>query len=306
MDEDKQIMLYLYAELPEAERKAFEQRIKNDKDLSRKVERMRHLHGVLNTKPVPEPSPVQLDSLRLKLRDRIRAERRRLTWRDKIKDWTVIFTERRFILEFAVAVALVFMGIAIGRNGDVADAPVTHTPGETAAGVPLQIDDVEALAYDPASGLVTARYRTVQQVTATGTITDNSIRQILSHAIRSEQHPGRRLAAVKAMSKRSFNDRELEAALIYAMENDSIAGVRLKAAAVLSGLTLTPAIKEAFITTLLKDDNSAVRIQALEALDSHILEQEVAPVFMNASRKDENEFVRIKASQALQRIEKIE
>jgi HEAT repeat protein len=80
----------------------------------------------------------------------------------------------------------------------------------------------------------------------------------------------------------------------------------LKAAAVLSGLTLTPAIKEAFITTLLKDDNSAVRIQALEALDSHILEQEVAPVFMNASRKDENEFVRIKASQALQRIEKIE
>lgn len=306
MDEQKQIMLYLYAELTDEERKSFEQRLENEKDLRGKVERMRHLHGLMNTRPVAETSPVQLDALRMRLRERIRQERRRLTWRDRIKDWSVVLIERRLLLEFALAAALVFVGITIGRRGDSAGTLASKAPVEIASELPMQIDDIEALEYDPTSGLVTARYRTVQEVTATGGITDNSIRRILSHTIRSGQHPGRRLAAVKAMSKKDFNDPDLEGALIYAMENDSISGVRLKAANVLSGLSMTPAIKEAFINTLLKDDNSAVRIQALEALDSHILEQEVAPVLMNASRKDENEFVRIKASQALQRIEKTE
>ena len=118
-----------------------------------------------------------------------------------------------------------------------------------------------------------------------------------------EEHPGLRLDAVKAAGAKSISDEELEDALIYAMKNDEIDGVRLKAAKVLTNLPINEKIKRAFIRVLIRDANSAIRIEALNALSGIKGEADVRPIFRNASQDDGNEFIRLQASKALERLE---
>ncbi len=108
---------------------------------------------------------------------------------------------------------------------------------------------------------------------------------------------------MKAMGGQRFSDPELEAALIYAMENDSVAGVRLKAAKVLQTLAMTATIKQAFMKILVRDPNSAIRIEALNALALLQGEMDLRPVLKEASDSDINEFVRMKAARALEKTE---
>jgi hypothetical protein len=247
-----------------------------------------------------EPTDAMMTRARFKLRRSLREE---LSNREKsgiLSRLREFLGDRKSGMQVAWMAVLLLAGFLAGRSSPFTPESVPEmvrveeqTPG---------VFNVNTVQFEPNSGQITVQYNEFQTVTVTGDLSDPEVRRVLSHAIRSDAHPGRRLAAVKALSSGGFNDPLLESALIYAVETDSIAGLRLKAAKVLATLEPNKSIQQTFIRLLLKDDNPAVRMQALEALQQNVPQSELGPVFRNASLSDENEYVRLEASRILEQI----
>ncbi|MFQ5641653.1 MAG: HEAT repeat domain-containing protein [bacterium] len=305
---EKYIPLYLYDELNKDERDEFELHVQYCGYCREQLDEMRALHKTLDKKLVPKPSEALLMESRHSLRERLREERKaafKETWLQKLTERMV---DRSHPIQWVGAAVLLVIGILIGRLAFMPENAGTPLQGEFAdtfrqeESLPF-MESVDLIQYDPNTGKITVQYKSIKEVSLQGNIEDPSIRKLLVYAIRTEEHPGRRLTAVKATGATSFSDEDLEDALIYAVQNDEVDGVRLRAAKVLSNLPINQKIKAAFIRVLLKDTNSAIRIEALTALSKVTEEADVLPVFQDASRDDANEFVRLKASRALERIQ---
>ncbi len=303
-DLEKLIPLYFYGELSEDERLHLQRHLESCESCERRFGEVQALHTALNKKTAFEPAEELLTGLRLQLRERLRRERS--AWWPK---FSISILPRRVGVPLAGAVACLLLGVFLGRWvwPDPASPPssrleVLKSDPSYTSSRPL-ISNIDLIEYDPQTGMVTVRYKSVSDVVLQGKAEDEPIRQVLAHAIRSEIHPGRRLTAVKAFDAAVLADAEIEEALIYALEKDTVEGVRLRAAKVLKALPLTGNIKKAFIRVLLKDPNPAVRMAAVEALSPAQGEVDVLPVLQDAARDDENEFIRLKTAHALQRLE---
>ncbi len=301
---EEYIQLYLYDELSEAEKQAFETYLESHEEGREQLEQWRWFHGLLEHKAQPEPSEDELLLARLDLRDRLRSERRA---EHSAGFWQKVSAgmAMRPLPRFVPALVFVLTGVLLGQFTPFVfrmwqdPTPALAPP---ALAEEAFISDVDLIEYEPRSGSVTVHYKVLRGVALQGNIESPRIRNVLSHAIRAESNPGRRLTAIKASGGASFVDKELETALIYALEKDEIDGVRLRAVQALSRQPISETAKRAFVRVLMKDPNPAVRIEALEVL-SQMREAEVASVLQNASRIDENEFVRLRAARALQRTE---
>jgi len=305
---EQQIPLYLYGELEKVQKVEFEMHLGSCQHCRDQLEEMRALHNTLGKNTSFEPSEPLMSKLRSGLRERLRDERKA----EFKQSWWEKFSERIFEqgmgIQLAGAFAFLIVGILIGRIAFFSAKTGTQLEGAFADAIQEEsslpfMTNVDLIQYDPKSGNITVQYKSIQDVSLRGNVQDPSIRKLLVHAIRTEEHPGRRLAAVKASGAKSFSDEELEDALIHAMQNDEIDGVRLKAAKVLTNLPMNEKIKRAFIHALIRDKNSAIRIEALNALSGIKNEADVRPIFRDASRDDDNEFVRLQASKALERLE---
>ncbi|NIR51327.1 hypothetical protein GWO43_22330 [candidate division KSB1 bacterium] len=304
---EKRIPLYFYDELTEAERKELEVHLEYCESCRQQFEEVQSLHKVLDKRAVLEPNSDILERSRLMLRERLREERREAMkepwWQRLIGHLSL---QPHIGLQLAGAVFILILGVFLGKffwtgtkQQFVPEIARTTRIGEMDESLIANIDFIE---YNPTSGTVTVKYKRVNDMFVQGQIDDPPIRKLLTHAIRSESHPGRRLTAVKALGEHAFSDHEVEDVLVYAMEYDAVDGVRLKAAKVLKTLPITPKIKQAFIRVLLKDANPAIRIEAVEAL-SQAADEDVLNVFQDASQDDENEFIRLKAAKELERRE---
>lgn len=305
---EQQIPLYLYGELEKVKKEEFEVHLNSCQHCREQLEETRALHNTLSKKASFEPSEPLMSKLRSELRERLREERKdefKQSWWERFSEK---ISERGGGMQLAGALAFLIVGILIDRVVFLPANTGTQLEGEFTAELQDEsslpfMSSVDLIQYDPKSGNITVQYKSIQDVSLRGNVQDPSIRKVLAHAIRMEEHPGLRLAAVKASGAKSFSDEELEDALIYAMKNDEIDGVRLKAAKVLTNLPINEKIKRAFIRVLIRDANSAIRIEALNALSGIKGEADVRPIFRNASQDDENEFVRLQASKALERLE---
>lgn len=298
---DKYALLYVYDELTESQKQEFEAHLKYNAGSQQRVDEIRAFHSLLAERETVDPSEAQLESARANLRHRLREERRqslRPRWWENLR-LNLSFRPAPGMVAFAAV--LFFIGIQVGRFlvPPGAEKEVSARTLPMSNDMPA-ISDVDLIRYEPKSGIVSVQYRALQDVSLRGNIKDEAIRKVLTHAIMMDDHPGRRLMAIKATGGAVFSDHGLEDALIHAMERDEVAGVRLRAAKVLRHLSMNPAIKHAFIRVLLKDPNPAMRIEALDVL-SGVKETDVRPIFQSASREDDNEFVRLRASQVLER-----
>ncbi len=306
---EKLIPLYFYDELADAEKKELEVHLEYCEKCRNQFEETKALHQILDKKINLEPSEKLIMQSRLQLRNRLREEQRvamKETWWEKFLDYVNTSSPG---FQLAGATAILVIGFLLGQfiHAEKAQNPLllpemTAQLGSDEMSQPL-INNIDLVAFDPKTDMVTVRYKSVSDVLLEGKIDDAPIRKLLVHAIRSEEHPGRRLTAVKAFGGRAFSDDEVEEALIYAVKNDAVDGVRLKAAKVLKTLPINQRIKTVFIRVLLKDNNPAVRIEAVEALSKVKEEEDVLPIFQGVSKGDENEFIRLKTSKELERRE---
>jgi hypothetical protein len=301
------IPLYLYGELREDQKKELEVHIEYCEACRQQLEEMRALHNILDNKIILQPTDELMSRSRLELRNRIREERlaaTKDTWWEKISE---VFSGRTLAFQLAGATAILVIGIFMGRflfspkaTSQLLSPESINSRYPGMMSQPL-ISDINLVQYNPQTGEVTVRYKSINDVSLRGRIDQEPIRKILVNAIRRDDNPGQRLTAVKAFGGRAFSDDEIEDALIYAMQNDAIDGVRLRAAKVLKALPFSNKLKEAFIRVLLKDSNPAIRIEAIEALSKVGEKQDVFPIFQDIAKDDKNEFIRLKASKILER-----
>lgn len=306
---EKWLPLYLYDELPAEEKKELEVHLQYCQRCRGQLDEMRALHEALDCRKQGQPTEAVLMDLRKDLRDRLQVERRNLfqeTWWLKIRD---AFRIERFGVPWLAAATILIMGFFLGRFSGSGVERESRLPTQVTAKFPDEqfaqplISNIDLMQYDPESGKVTVRYKSMNDVFLEGNIHDESVRKLLVHVLRREDHPGQRLTAVKAFGGQNTVDAEIEQALIYAVEHDQVDGVRLKAARVLKTLPINNNIKAVFIRVLLKDSNPAIRIEAVDALSKLKSEKDVVPILQDVARDDDNEYIRLKSSKLLERRE---
>jgi hypothetical protein len=305
---EKLIPLYFYDELREVEKQQVQAHIEDCELCRQRFEETQLLHETLDRKILMQPSEQTLTHARAQLRERLRQEnlaRLRDPWWQRLSD---VISNAKPAWQLAGAAALLAIGVLAGKlvwapseARQTFSAPVASIESQE-AGAPF-ISNIDLIEYDPQTGNVTIKYKSISDMLVQGKADDEPIRNLLAHAIRTEGNPGRRLAAVKAVSGQISSDAELEKALIHALENDTVDGVRLRAAQALRSFPINDIIKKAFIRALMKDPNPSIRIVAVEALSQVKEAEDVLPVFQDVARDDENDFIRLKTSSALERLE---
>ena len=92
------------------------------------------------------------------------------------------------------------------------------------------------------------------------------------------------------------DDSRVREALMYALQNDSNPGVRLKALDGLSGFVRQDAqVRDGVLRALVSDSNSGVRMLALRLAEPMKADSNVRSVLTRVSRTDENASIRSQA-----------
>jgi hypothetical protein len=280
-----------------------------------KLAAIRALHADLQRVNIFEPDETMLADLRRDLRRRLQREILRPSWQERLAN--LFLDNLRPAWQFGFAAAMLVIGILIGRywlsspglGNNKSDVMSYLTSGKELVFeqgyVTPSLADVQMIRIDPVTKQVEIHLNTVNDVQLRGNIDDPSIQQALSFAMRDERQPNLRLKAIKAIGETyvsspvSSKDDELTDALLYVLENDPNAGVRLKAAQVLKHFPLNGMIKNALIRALLRDENSAVRITAIEALNRGRFSEDELAIFQATAAADTNDYVRLKAQRLL-------
>ena len=305
---EKLIPLYFYDELSDKEKRELQAHIESCERCRQQFEETQALQQTLNRKITVQPSEELLVQARTQLRERMRQEnlaRLRDPWWEGVSDliWPV-----KPIWQLAVVAGVLVLGFIAGRFASAPSDMRQNVGAEIAAVEPQEtnspfISTIDLIEYDPQTGNVTIKYKSINDVLVQGKVDEQPVRNLLAYAIRTEGNPGRRLTAVKAVGSQSFSDSEIENALVYALENDAVDGVRLRSAQALSTMPINDVIKKAFIRVLIKDPNPSIRIEAVEALSQVKEADDVLPVLQDVAKDDENAFIRLRTSNALERLE---
>lgn len=305
---EKLIPLFFYDELSRIEKQQVQAHIEDCELCRRRFEETQRLHETLDRKIFMQPSEQALLQARAQLRARLRQENQARLRDPRWQRLSDFVSAAKPTWQLAGAAALLAIGVMAGKfvwapseTRQTVSAPAAGTQPQQASS-PF-ITNIDLIEYDPQTGNVIIKYKSISDVLVQGKADDEPIRNLLAYAIRTEGNPGRRLAAVKAVSGQFSSDSELENALIHALENDTVDGVRLRAAQALRTLPMNDVIKKAFIRVLMKDPNPSIRIVAVEALTPVRGEKDVLPVFQDVAKDDENDFIRLKTSSALERLE---
>ncbi|MFQ6611842.1 MAG: HEAT repeat domain-containing protein [Fidelibacterota bacterium] len=133
-----------------------------------------------------------------------------------------------------------------------------------------------------------------------GGFNDETIQQILYYMLLNDTNPGKRLRALKFLTKIPDLDNK-KLVLISSVLTDPNSGIRLRALEQLSNFEPDKTITEACTKLLLEDENEAVRMGALAILGKAPT-TEIIPVLRVVSLMDENPYIRDRASEILDEV----
>ncbi|MBI1356656.1 MAG: hypothetical protein GC160_20140 [Acidobacteria bacterium] len=297
-----QVSLYLYGELEDDERLAFEAELERSQELQAAVEREERFLRSLNARPAP-PVP---DSLLAECRHDLMRQVYRAERNPQPKSWWEGFLAglggMRMAWQPTMAMALVALGFWGGSTtggdwrglmggGTEAVAPqqasILATPSPNAT-------EIQSVELDPQGGeveIVIEERRTIR-----GNPSDPFIRGLLISTVEGS-HSGARLESLAALGH-SGGDAEVRRAMIHALLDDDNPGVRLNALGALASHKEDPEVRAALIQALQKDDNPGVRVQAIDLLTDKP-DQELAGVLQQIVRDESNNYVKMRGEQAL-------
>lgn len=307
--------LYDSNELTPQERRALEAWLRVDAEARAELETIRALHRKLQAVRTYEPETHTLHRLRARLFENLGRKNRKFSWFENVR--TSWFGNARPVLQFGFALALLFVGLLIGRQFfprtvettkpmtmDLLPLLLAQQPIATEQSVySPRLANVHRIRLDQATNQIEIEFSTINNVALRGTTEDPMVRQILAHAMREEEPTGLRLRAVKAMgetmSAKMLQDDELIDAVLLMLSSDPNAGVRMKAVQALKGALESERVKTALIQSLLQDKNPGVRIAALEALSGAQFVGEKLEA-LEAAATDSNNYIRRTATRMLE------
>lgn len=293
------VVLYIYDELADDAKFAFEQHIRHCLGCRRELDTAQEFKQGMAALPVKDVSPNFLASNRMQLQESLEhAEQSRNIFSSFVFDLTAWMHQLK--LAPALTAALLILGFAGGvgttykmmSDRTATQAGVARSSEQTPYVDAASIAGIESVTPEANSNQVSIKYNTLQPQTLNGSTDDPRIRQLLLLAARNNRNSGVVLDSLDALAKRP-EDNAVREALIYALRYDKNPGVRLKA---LDGLKSyvkdDMQVRDAMLEALVRDNNAGVRQEAISLLDSVKADSSVRLTLRVLSERDPDKFIR--------------
>lgn len=299
-DYQHQISLFLYEELPESDRAGFEGHLLACESCKQLFDEEKGLHYVLaeDTSSWDLPSDLLVEARGKLATELDRIEQKRAWWR--IPTFSVVFTPMR-LLESA---ALVAMGLALGvyvsnqQHAVRQTASVTPQESQIISSIPANgsVSNLHVVSANPTTGQVELAGEIVQPLRMEGTLSDDTVRQLLLSALGDTTNSGSRLRAVEVLAPQA-NDQTVKSALIQALMSDDNPGVRLHALQGLKQFASETDVRAALMKSLENDMDAGIRFEAIDALTRDSNDAAILAKDLQRFTKDDNAYVKMKALQ---------
>ncbi len=303
------VALYVYEELPDDQRHELEQHVERCQSCAVELGAFRAFHTALNTVPVAEPSPNLLAASRMRLSEALEDAEQHRGWNRFTFDLAGWLHQAR--LAPALVVALIMIGFV---GGGIAGWQVTRNSGgfEKTAGVTTpqsaeaSIAAIRGITQDPASNSVRIRYDTLQPQTATGSLEDPKIQQLLLYAARNNYNSGVRMDSVDILTQKP-EDEKVRQALMFSLRYDNNPGVRLKALEALGDYVKSDTrVRDAVLDALMRDSNAGVRSSAIILLQPVVADGSVRQALQHLADTDKNKYIRSESRRVLDSLPEID
>jgi len=128
----------------------------------------------------------------------------------------------------------------------------------------------------------------------------------LLFAARNNYNSGVRMDSVDLLTQKS-GDMQVREALMYALQNDTNPGVRLKSLSALGNYVKDDVnVRDAVLRALVNDGNSGVRIEALRLIEPVKADGSVRGVLMALAAKDQSTYIKSQARTMLAQLPEID
>jgi len=302
------IVLHVYGELADDARHELEQHVARCADCALELKVEQNFHALLSEDRASEPTPNLLASSRMRLQEALETTKQGAWWHRLAFDPANWLRQIRF--SPALASAILILGFAggvgttykiYGNRGPV-DRPndqVPATPNQAS------IAGIDSITQDPNTNQISIKYNTVAPQEYQGPLNDQKVQELLLYAARNN-NSGLRVDSVGLLAQRS-SDQQVRDALIYALQNDTNPGVRLKSIEALGNYVKTDTnVRDAVLRALVNDDNQGVRIEALRLIEPVKADGSVRGVLMALAAKDQSTYIKSQARTMLAQLPEID
>jgi HEAT repeats/Putative zinc-finger len=307
MEIDENLALYLYEELPEEQRKAFEAHLGGCEDCRKRLEETRRLHAVLSGRPSPEPSPELVVLCRAALEEALDRELAGVSWKSLWAQWKSSLGSMSR-LPIAAGLTLMVLGFSLGwtlRTRAPGVHPMANDQSLSSIGDAdlsnLKINNISQVTPTAKKGDVRITVNAERQMTLEGSLDDPRIRQVLIDAVTGYDNPGIRHDSMEVLSRHA-NNPNVRTALLYAFQNDPNPGVRLDALQTVRSMDWSPEVQQALLNSLEHERNQGVRVAAIDVLADHA-DIAALPALQKLAASDSNRYVRMKSVSVIRKLE---
>ena len=302
------IVLHVYGELADDARHELEQHVARCADCALELKAEQNFHALLSADRAAEPTPNLLASSRMRLQEALETAPQGAWWHRLAFDPANWLRQVKF--SPALASAILIFGFAAGiltayrvvpHPGPTQGPPVLVTPVTNDA----SIASVNSITQDPNTNQVDIKYNTVATQEYHGSLNDQKVQELLLYAARNN-NSGVRVDSVGLLAQRS-SDQQVRDALIYALQNDTNPGVRLKSLEALGNYVKSDTnVRDAVLRALLNDENQGVRIEALRLVEPVKADGSVRGVLMALASKDQSTYIKSQARTMLAQLPEID
>jgi hypothetical protein len=294
--------LYAYDELTDDLRFEFEQHVNRCSNCADEVKALKGLRDAMSVVPMLEPTPGLLASSRMQLQEALEIAQQDRGWRRWFYDPFSMIGQ----LKFSPALAAVLLMIGFGGGAGVA-YKMAHNANQGGGIVQpfnnsgsneqqnvnqANIAGISSIQQVPGTNNVEIKYDTLQTRSATGSMSDPAIQQLLVFASRNNVNSGIRLNSVDMMTKNP-QDQNIREALIASLRYDTNPGVRLKSLEALGPYVKDDVtVRDAVVEALLHDSNLGVRTEALTMLQPVKADGTVRMALQFLAEKDKDQAIR--------------
>jgi hypothetical protein len=288
------VVLYIYGELADDAKFAFEQHVRHCLGCRRELETSLEFKDSMA--PVTEVSPSFLAANRMQLQEALEhAEQSRNIFSSFIFDATGWFHQIK--LASAMTAVLLILGF-VGGVGTTYKMMEANRPTDTGRIIEnvlpaeANIGYIESITPAANSNQVQIKYNTLQPQILNGSSDDPRIRQLLVLAARNTRNPAIALDSIDVLTRGS-EDNAVREVLIEALRYDKNPGVRLKSLDALKGYVRDDVhVRDAVVEALLHDNNAGVRQEAISLLDAVKADTSVRSALTVLADRDPNKFIR--------------
>lgn len=274
---EKKIVLFFYDELDAGEKVNVAAHLQTCSRCRETLQTLQSMAEKIPRQSVPEPDEATLQGMRNNLMQKIKTQRRDKRQR-KIRR-PPIFSPAPFF-QTGLAVLLLAVGFLLGKQfGQKENAGQTAFNNILAANRLVRtkygeinplLAGVEKVKYNQKTGNVEIFYTTVNDIQLTGSLQNDTVREMLVHAMLEKENPTVRLHAVKSLNRLTRAGGALSPDLIRSvtllLQKEKNLGVRLQVLRLLKNISTDGSVKDILLQIMLRDPEPAMRIQAFENL----------------------------------------